>query len=88
MTLQTNNQTFEEKYTAILLTMQSLVHQIERIEEDKKYKFKFKQETEKYYKFLIKQVESFTAHFDSALVTSDSYSSIVSEIDRLASEIK
>lgn len=84
----TNNQSFEEQQTGIFATMQCLMHQIERVEQERGYKFKFKQDTERYYKVIEKLVESFTATFGSNVVTSDSYVKIVAEMEELVKSVK
>lgn len=82
------SQTFEEKQLGIYLTMQSLMHQIEDISREKKYKFKFKQETEMYYKHLEKVCEYFTKHFENEEAFKDSFVDCVTNIDRIAKEVK
>lgn len=81
-------QTFEERQIALFATMQSMIHQIDEISAETKYKFKFKQECEYFYKMLEKKVEELTAHMVNDESAKDSYIAIVSEIDKLASSIK
>lgn len=82
------NQTFEEQQTGIYVTLQSLMHQIEAIEKQRNYKFKFKVETEKFYKVIEPICEGFTKRFDLSKDTTDSFVEIVSQIDALAKSIK
>ena len=82
------NQTFEEKQTAMFCTMQSLMHQIESASHDKRYKFNFKVECEKFYKVLEKVCEGFTEKFNGSEETTNSFIQIVSRFDELAESIK
>lgn len=95
----THEQTQQERLLALKLTAQSMLHQIEQISRNDKYKFELKQRTESYYKFLDKFTDGFikaTLQEDglsedeiiSLKNVQDTFVLMVAKFDELAESVK
>jgi len=98
MKTEERKQTALEKRLALLLTLQSAIHQMDDLSHEDEYRHLFKQRTENYYSFLDKSLDTFISHLNDksgsakeikALEhTKETYVKMVAKFDKIAKSVK